>query len=130
MLYAFAWEHGDLIYFRTSQFICFFWQRHFQVKSVIAELKERFQSHSMRSYRSRFQRYNAHYCYYYLFNIYYLLSCRLFCHLLSLLFSVMISCNKGIYIIFYLCIWTLIHRTIKFRIMFEPLYFLMKSREL
>ncbi|KAG2669700.1 hypothetical protein I3760_14G045200 [Carya illinoinensis] len=30
--------------------------RHFQVKSVVTELKELFQSHSMKSYRSRFQR--------------------------------------------------------------------------
>ncbi|KAJ0052619.1 hypothetical protein Pint_01462 [Pistacia integerrima] len=47
-----CWSHllGSLI------LLDFFWQRHFQVRSVIAELRERFQSHSMRSYRSRFQR--------------------------------------------------------------------------
>lgn len=44
------WSISSLILF------AFFWQRHFQVGSVIAELKERFQSHSMKSYRSRFQR--------------------------------------------------------------------------
>ncbi|KAG6787428.1 hypothetical protein POTOM_009067 [Populus tomentosa] len=41
---------GSLILF------AFFWQRHFQVRSVIAELRERLQSHSMKSYRFRFQR--------------------------------------------------------------------------
>ncbi|KAF9606066.1 hypothetical protein IFM89_023089 [Coptis chinensis] len=37
-------------------FVAFCWQRHLQVSSVISELRERFQSHSMRSYRSRFQK--------------------------------------------------------------------------
>lgn len=40
----------------VSHFGCFLWQRHVQVRSVLAEVKERFQSHSMKSYRSRFQR--------------------------------------------------------------------------
>ncbi|KAG6475299.1 hypothetical protein ZIOFF_064517 [Zingiber officinale] len=31
------------------------WERHLQVRSVITELRERFQSHSMKSYRSHFQ---------------------------------------------------------------------------
>ncbi|CDP14964.1 unnamed protein product [Coffea canephora] len=34
----------------------FLWPRHFQVRSVIAEVRERFQSHSMRPYRARFLR--------------------------------------------------------------------------
>jgi hypothetical protein len=33
-----------------------FWQRHLQVQSVITELRERLQSHSMKSYRARFQK--------------------------------------------------------------------------
>lgn len=38
----------------VSHFGCFLWQRHIQVRSVLAEVKERFQSHSMKSYRSQF----------------------------------------------------------------------------
>jgi hypothetical protein len=33
-----------------------FWQRHLQMQSVITELRERLQSHSMKSYRARFQK--------------------------------------------------------------------------